>query len=41
WATAEQLEQMKVLTYKVNEVLKDLFAQGNMLLVDFKLEFGV
>jgi len=25
WATAEQLAQMQVLTYKVNDVLKDLF----------------
>ena len=41
WATAEQLVQMKELTYKVNEVLKELFAAGGMLLVDFKLEFGV
>jgi phosphoribosylaminoimidazole-succinocarboxamide synthase len=41
WATAEQLESMKELTYKVNDVLKDLFDKGNMLLVDFKLEFGV
>ncbi len=32
---------MKVLTYKVNDVLKALFAEGNMILVDFKLEFGV
>ncbi len=41
WATAEQLAQMKELTQKVNVVLKDLFAKGGMLLVDFKLEFGV
>lgn len=41
WATAPQLEQMKQLTYQVNQVLVDLFAQGEMLLVDFKLEFGV
>ena len=41
WATQEQLDQMKVLTYKVNEVLKGLFDAGNMMLVDFKLEFGV
>lgn len=41
WATAEQLEQMKKLTYQVNDVLKALFDAGNMLLVDFKLEFGV
>lgn len=41
WATQEQLDQMKLLTYKVNEVLKGLFDAGNMLLVDFKLEFGL
>ena len=41
WATADQLERMKELTYQVNVVLKELFAQGGMLLVDFKLAFGV
>lgn len=41
WANAEQLEQMKKLTYQVNDVLKALFLDGDMLLVDFKLEFGV
>lgn len=41
WATEEQLAQMKVLTYKVNEVLTALFNEGGMILVDFKLEFGV
>jgi len=41
WATTEQLARMKELTFKINAVLKDLFATGNMLLVDFKVEFGV
>ncbi|WP_447928027.1 MULTISPECIES: phosphoribosylaminoimidazolesuccinocarboxamide synthase [unclassified Vreelandella] len=41
WATPEQLLQMKKLTYKVNQVLKQLFHEGGMLLVDYKLEFGV
>ena len=41
WATPEQLKEMKALTYKVNDVLKALFAEGGMLLVDYKLEFGV
>ena len=41
WATAEQVARMKELTFKVNGVLKDLFAGGNMLLVDFKIEFGL
>ncbi len=41
WATAEQLANMKALTFKVNEILTELFDQGGMILVDFKLEFGV
>jgi phosphoribosylaminoimidazole-succinocarboxamide synthase len=41
WATDAQLNRMKELSFKVNEVLKDVFAAGKMLLVDFKLEFGV
>ena len=41
WATVEQLATMKELTYKVNDVLNALFDQGGMMLVDFKLEFGV
>ncbi len=41
WATDEQLAVMKELTFKVNGVLKQLFADAGMLLVDYKLEFGV
>ncbi|MBV2131034.1 phosphoribosylaminoimidazolesuccinocarboxamide synthase [Arsukibacterium indicum] len=41
WATAEQLAEMKRLTFKANEVLQKLFDDAGMLLVDFKLEFGV
>ncbi|HMU87372.1 MAG TPA: phosphoribosylaminoimidazolesuccinocarboxamide synthase [Agitococcus sp.] len=41
WATEAQLARMKELSFAVNDVLKALFAQGDMLLVDFKLEFGV
>lgn len=41
WATPEQLAQMKELTFKINDILKALFAEGNMLLVDFKVEFGL
>jgi phosphoribosylaminoimidazole-succinocarboxamide synthase len=41
WATLEQLARMKELTFKINTVLKELFASGNMLLVDFKVEFGL
>src|SRR5690606_12407618 len=41
WATPEQVAAMKELTFKVNDLLKQLFLDGNMLLVDCKLEFGL
>lgn len=41
WANKDQIAQMKELTFKVNTVLKDLFASGDMILVDYKLEFGI
>jgi len=41
WATPAQLATMKSLTFQVNDVLKQLFRDGGMLLVDYKLEFGV
>ncbi len=41
WATKVQVEQMKAMTFKVNQILKDIFLAGNMLLVDSKLEFGL
>ncbi|MCG8669462.1 MAG: phosphoribosylaminoimidazolesuccinocarboxamide synthase [Pseudomonadales bacterium] len=41
WASAEHVEKMKELTFAVNDVLKTLFLDGGMLLVDYKLEFGL
>lgn len=41
WATAEQLRRMQELTLKVNDILKQLFSDAGLLLVDFKLEFGM
>ncbi|AUM14579.1 phosphoribosylaminoimidazolesuccinocarboxamide synthase [Ketobacter alkanivorans] len=41
WAEKEHVEKMKELTFQVNEVLKQLFLDGGMLLVDYKLEFGL
>jgi phosphoribosylaminoimidazole-succinocarboxamide synthase len=41
WATAPQLAEMKRITFKANEILQTLFDNAGMLLVDFKLEFGV
>jgi len=40
WATDQEVERMKELTFAVNGVLKDLFAKAGLLLVDYKLEFG-
>ncbi|TBR42232.1 phosphoribosylaminoimidazolesuccinocarboxamide synthase [Marinomonas agarivorans] len=41
WAAPEHLQKAKELTYQVNDVLKALFLNGGMLLVDYKLEFGL
>lgn len=41
WATEAQIAEMKRLTFAVNDVLKDLFDKGGMILVDYKLEFGL
>ena len=41
WGDAQQLRQGQELTLRVNEVLKALFLTGGMLLVDYKLEFGM
>ena len=41
WATAQQLQRMRELTLQVNDILKQLFDDAGLLLVDFKLEFGL
>jgi phosphoribosylaminoimidazole-succinocarboxamide synthase len=40
WATANEIAQMREITHKVNAVLKPLFADAGIDLVDYKLEFG-
>ncbi len=40
-ATPEQLAEIKRLALKVNSILKPFFAERKMILVDFKLEFGL
>jgi phosphoribosylaminoimidazole-succinocarboxamide synthase len=40
WATKVEIAQMKTLTFRVNDVLKPLFADAGITLVDYKLEFG-
>ena len=39
-ATPEEIETIKNMAYKVNEVMKEFFKTLNIDLIDFKLEFG-
>lgn len=41
WATEAQIAEMKRLTFAINTVLKAMFDEAGMLLVDYKLEFGL
>ena len=40
WASEEEVARMKELTFQVNDILKKLFSDAGLLLVDYKLEFG-
>ncbi|MDY7019912.1 MAG: phosphoribosylaminoimidazolesuccinocarboxamide synthase [Cyanobacteriota bacterium] len=39
--TPEQLDEIKALSLKINQVLSKFFNQCGIILVDFKLEFGI
>ncbi len=39
-ASPEELAEMREIALEVNQLLKKLFEQCNLILVDFKLEFG-
>ncbi len=39
-ATKEEIELIKTMAFKINDLLKARFAEMNITLVDFKLEFG-
>lgn len=39
-ATREELDIITKMTFEINDILKDIFAQINIELIDFKLEFG-
>lgn len=41
WASEEQITRMKQITFDVNNILKPLFLDAGILLVDYKLEFGM
>ena len=39
-ATQQEIDTIKSMAFKVNEVMKEYFDHLNVILVDFKLEFG-
>lgn len=39
-ATKEEIDAVTAMAFKINDLLKEFFAQRNVRLVDFKLEFG-
>jgi phosphoribosylaminoimidazole-succinocarboxamide synthase len=41
WAESWQVERMKELTFRINDILTPLFRAAGMVLVDYKLEFGL
>jgi phosphoribosylaminoimidazole-succinocarboxamide synthase len=41
WASTDSINKMKELTFKVNAKLSKLFDDAGMILVDYKLEFGL
>ena len=41
WASIDQIKEMKSITYKINTILSKLFLDSGLILVDFKVEFGV
>lgn len=40
WATEEEIKKMKQLSLQINDILRPLFQDAGLLLVDYKLEFG-
>lgn len=39
-ATKEEIDEIKSMAFKINEILKEYFLSLNVKLIDFKLEFG-
>lgn len=39
-ATKKEIEKIKAMAFKINDILKEYFLSLNVKLVDFKLEFG-
>lgn len=41
WASEQAMETMQALTFRINDILKQVFSEAGILLVDYKLEFGL
>jgi len=40
WASDKELKEIESLSLRINDLLKDFFDRREIILVDFKLEFG-
>lgn len=40
WASDGEIKEVERLSFRVNELLRDFFDRRNLILVDFKIEFG-
>ncbi len=41
WASEQAIETMTALTFRINDILKQVFFEAGITLVDYKLEFGL
>jgi len=40
WGTEEEIEKMKEITFRINDLLCKLFEEVGLILVDYKVEYG-
>ena len=40
WGTEQEISEMKEITFKINQLLCDLFKDVGLILVDYKVEYG-
>lgn len=41
WANQQQLDSMRIISLRINAVLRNLFSDAGLILVDAKYEFGI
>ncbi|VFP87013.1 phosphoribosylaminoimidazolesuccinocarboxamide synthase [Candidatus Erwinia haradaeae] len=41
WVSSDHLSRMREITFQTNKILNTLFSEIGLILVDFKLEFGI